>query len=57
MYSDDADVEAPPVSAAQSPPAPATQAEKVSDDTLLDSLTTLSKINNICVVQHGARLG
>jgi hypothetical protein len=54
-HSDDADVEARPVSPAQSPPVLTTQSETVSYDTLLDSLVTLSTNNGTTVVQHGAR--
>ncbi|SDI56969.1 hypothetical protein SAMN04487926_119100 [Paraburkholderia steynii] len=51
-----ADLEIQPVSLAQSSPVSATQSEKMGDDTLLDSLAILSKINGMSVVQHGARL-
>jgi hypothetical protein len=54
--SDDAEIEARPVSPAQSPPIPAAQFGKVLDDLLLDSLATLSKTNGIAILQHGARL-
>ena len=47
-----AGVETRPVST----PVLAIQAKKVDHDTLLDSLATLSKINGMSVVQHGARL-
>nr|WP_229758082.1 hypothetical protein [Paraburkholderia caffeinilytica] len=32
------------------------QVQKISTDTLIDSLATLSTINGTAVVQHGARL-
>ncbi|CAB3777199.1 hypothetical protein [Paraburkholderia caffeinilytica] len=51
-----ADIEVRPVSPEQSQPVPAQQSEQVNDDMLLDSLATLSKINGMSVVQHGARL-
>ena len=56
MQSSDLDVAARPVSPAQSPPVPATRSENMSDDTLLDSLVTLSTTNGMSVVQQGARL-
>lgn len=51
-----ADIETPRVPQGQSRPGLTTQPEKVADDTLLHSLATLSKINGMSVVQHGARL-
>ncbi|RDJ97576.1 hypothetical protein [Paraburkholderia lacunae] len=56
MQSDDASLQPPRGSAEQSAFVSHTHAEKVSDDTLLDSLVTLSKANGTTVVQHGARL-
>lgn len=44
------------VSVAQMQPITSTQFEEVGDDTFLDSVATLSKINCMGVVQHGARL-
>jgi len=56
MQSDDAAFEARPVSPEQSWPVPTTQSEKVSDNTSLELLATLSKANGISAVQQGARL-
>ena len=56
MQSDDAGIEVQPASSMQSPRVPATQSEKMSNDTLFDSLVDLSKANGISVVQYGARM-
>ena len=56
IQGDDADVEAGLVSPAQSSPVPAPQSAIASDDTLLDSLATLSTLNGISLLQHSARL-
>jgi len=50
------EIHAEPASPAQSPPASAAQPNYAGEDTLLDSLTSLSKINSVSVVQHGARI-
>ena len=56
MRRDDTEIEAPPVSRVQSSPVSTAPSENVGDDTFLDSLASLSKINGISLVQHGARL-
>jgi hypothetical protein len=54
---DDANIDAGAVSSAQSAPIPAPQAERrLGDDTLLESLASLSRASGMTVVQHGARL-
>lgn len=56
MRTDDATLQARMASPKQLPLALATQIHETSNDTLLDSVATLSKINATAVVQHGARL-
>lgn len=56
MRSDDAESEARPDSPMRSASLFTANSENVDDDVLLDSLVSLSKINGMSVVQHGARL-
>jgi len=53
---DDPETVTHPVPPAQSPAVPASRAESVLDDLLLESVVTLSKINGLSVVQHDARI-
>ncbi|CAB3807854.1 hypothetical protein [Paraburkholderia caffeinilytica] len=56
MQSDNAHPETQTASSVPTTLVSPTQSEELSDDTLIDSITTLSKINGIAVVQQGARL-
>jgi hypothetical protein len=56
VQSDDAEIQARADSPVQGAPFLTENPENVGDDVLLDSLVSLSKMNGMSVVQHGARL-